>query len=130
MTNPTDDAPLVNQPSEAEYYGLTASTLARPRGSLTMTTEIPHEMTEFVAAWTENEPDWATYKTKCPNAAHRAEIHAVNAIRAVRQWDREQRAKLDASLAPVSDPDDYRDLPTSMTMSHQHSGGLTTGKRP
>ena len=31
---------------------------------------------------------------------------------------------------PAHDPDDYRDLPTSMTMSHQHSGGLTTGKRP
>lgn len=46
----------------------------------------------------------------------------------VRSYDREQRAKIDAAIAPVSNPDDYRDLPAAMTTDVRFKGGLTEGK--
>lgn len=53
---------------------------------------------------------------------------AALAIDTVRTYDREQRAKIDAAIAPVSNPDDYRDLPLSMTADVRFKGGLTEGK--
>lgn len=70
------------------------------------------------------------------------------AIDAVRSYDREQRAKIEAAgglfdlsgngrhLMPRDplaeyishDPDDYRDLPLSMTANVRFKGGLTEGK--
>lgn len=53
---------------------------------------------------------------------------AIAFLATVRTYDREQRAKIDAAIAPVSNPDDYRDLPLSMTADVRFKGGLTEGK--
>ena len=47
---------------------------------------------------------------------------AIVAIDGVRAYDREQRAKIDASLAPVHNPDDYRDPLTLVTRMDRAPG--------
>ena len=54
---------------------------------------------------------------------------AIAFLATVRAYDAERRASiLDAAAAAIPDPDDYRDLPLSMTADVRFRGGLTEGK--
>lgn len=92
-----------------------------------------------------------------PQQWHDCIVECITFLDIIRAYDREQRDKLNASLAarsefqpqPVTDfdvemgqkefaaaladqradPDDYRDLPVAMTEAVAFSGGLTTDKR-
>lgn len=87
------------------------------------------ELIERVALAMAGVGDWTKFKKMCPNEAYYFKLKASRAISAVRAYDAERRASvLDAAAAAISDPDDYRDLPMSMTESVRFKGGLTEGK--
>lgn len=54
---------------------------------------------------------------------------AEAAIATVRAYDREQRAKIDASLAPKHDPDADKECPSALVYPPRPTGGLTQFKR-
>ncbi len=75
------------------------------------------ELIEIVAKAMVLTDDWQAFERRHPNDAYYLMMKARRAVDAMRAYDREQRAKIDAALAPKGDPDDYRDphLVTRMT---------------
>ena len=112
-------------------HGLTVRTLRHPKGRLKMVSRESNEPTttsainyapdELVAAVAA-----AMMKALSGEKTQEGVAEAKIAIAAVRQWDREQRAKIDERLAP-SDPDNYGDPFRMFTRSVP--GGLTEFKR-